>query len=186
MSASQRQAIKIAFHGDETPAHRALAKALVTEGDLLRLKALARLHARGLPGGVTWSDLLQEAILRMLNGARRQPEGVPVVAFLAGVMRSLRTEYWRRHRDESTAPLGTLPDPAPDPEQQAAAHQQLVALDRLFADDVQALKVLEGLAAGMTAEEIQQSYDLSKTDYDSTRKRMRRVLLREGLAWRPS
>jgi len=59
--------------------------------DFLRLKSIARWHARGLPPDVTWDDLLQEAVTRVLVGSRRQPEGLTMVAFLAGVMRSLRT-----------------------------------------------------------------------------------------------
>jgi hypothetical protein len=47
---------------------------------------------------VTWDDLLQEAITRVLVGSRRQPQGVKMVAFLAGIMRSLRAEHWRRAR----------------------------------------------------------------------------------------
>lgn len=42
-------------------AETALALELVTEVDLLKLKAIARLHARGLPPDVSWDDLLQEA-----------------------------------------------------------------------------------------------------------------------------
>jgi hypothetical protein len=42
------------------PAARALAVKLVTETDLLRLEVIARVHARGLPPEIDWSDLLQE------------------------------------------------------------------------------------------------------------------------------
>ena len=47
---------------------------------------------------MTWDDLLQEAFTRVLIGTRRQPEGVTMVALLAGIMRSLRAEHWRRAR----------------------------------------------------------------------------------------
>jgi hypothetical protein len=65
------------------------ALAALSEEDLLRLRAIARLRARSLPGGMSWSDLLHEAVLRALTGARPWPPGVPLLAFLAGVMRSL-------------------------------------------------------------------------------------------------
>jgi hypothetical protein len=39
------------------PAAEALSRKLVTKMDLLRLKAIARLQARGLPPEVGWSDL---------------------------------------------------------------------------------------------------------------------------------
>jgi len=181
------------------PAQRALATALVSVNDLLRLKAIARLHAHGLSGDVGWNDILQEAILRVLEGKRRQPEGVSIVAFLAGVMRSIRSEYRRRARREarecSPRPredahdrdaLSNVPDPAPDPEALLATAQQLAAIDAMFLGDLQALQVLAGLGEGLTPEEMQTTYAMSKTDYDSTRKRMRRALLRAGLAWRTS
>jgi RNA polymerase sigma-70 factor (ECF subfamily) len=182
-----------------SPADQALALKLVTEMDLLRLKAIARLHARGLPPDVGWDDLLQEAITRVLTGARQIPEGVPVVAFIAGIMRSLRTEHWRRHSrgfgrervlldhtaGEPERDIIELRDPAPTPERALAAEQELAAIARLFADDPVALRILACLGEGMSAEQIRVVTGLSKTDYDSARKRMRRALLREGLTCQP-
>lgn len=179
-----------------TPAAQALALKLVSEMDLLRLKAIARLHARGLPPEVDWSDLLQEAFARLLEGSRRCPEGVPIVVFLAGVMRSIRADHCRRARS-AAARLPQLrtelepgddgqreaSDPGPDPERSLIAMQQLAHIHRLFADDRRALQVIEGLFEGWSPEQIRAEYEMSKTEYDSTRKRMRRALLREGLRW---
>jgi hypothetical protein len=58
--------------------------------------SLARLECAGQCCVAGWDDLLQEAFTRVLVGSRLQPEGVTMVAFLAGVMRSLKTEHWRR------------------------------------------------------------------------------------------
>lgn len=185
-----------AFHmDDETPASRALAAALISETDLLRLKAVARLHAYGLPGDVDWHDLLQEAILRTLEGKRRPPDGISMVTFLAGVMRSIKSEHWRRLRREARdftsrrtdgeEAVHGVCDPSPDQERRLVALTQLRAIDRLFVDDRQALQILGGLGEGLSAEEIQKACGMSRTEYESTRKRMRRLLLREGLAWRP-
>jgi DNA-directed RNA polymerase specialized sigma24 family protein len=182
-----------------SPAEQALALKLVTEMDLLRLKAIARLHARGLPPDVGWEDLLQEAITRVLTGSRKVPEDVPVVAFIAGIMRSLRTEHWRRHArgfgregvfldhtaGEPERDIVELRDPSPTPERALAAEQELLAIARLFAEDPVALRILACLAEGMSAEQIRVVTGLSKTDYDSARKRMRRALLREGLTCQP-
>lgn len=179
-----------------TPAAQALALRLVTEMDLLRLKSVARLYARGLPPEIGWTDLLQEAFARVLDGSRKCPEGLPMVAFLAGVMRSIRTEHYRRARRVAArlprmlADLdlaGVLDreagDPAPDPERSLIAMELLAEIYRLFAGDPRALQILEGLFEGSSPEQIRARYDMSKTDYDSTRKRMRRALLREGLRW---
>jgi RNA polymerase sigma-70 factor (ECF subfamily) len=162
--------------------------------DLLRLKVIARMHAKGLPPEIGWSDLLQEAFARVLDGSRRQPAGVPMVAFLAGVMRSIKAEHWRRVRaearqlprllvdlDSADLTARELRDPAPNPERTLIAIQALAALDALFADDPQVRWVIAGLYEGWSPEEICAKHGMSKTDYDSTRKRMRRVLIREGL-----
>jgi hypothetical protein len=53
------------------PAQTALALNLIGRMDFLRLKSIARWHARGLRPDVTWDDLLQEAITRVLVGSRR-------------------------------------------------------------------------------------------------------------------
>ncbi len=181
------------------PAETALALKLVSKLDLLRLKTLARLHARGLPPDVSWEDLLQEALTRVLVGARRPPEGVPLVAFLAGIMRSLKSEHWRRVRGRAAFHDAVavdrpyvdsrevdLPDPSPDPERSLMAQQELSAIEQLFCDDAIALQIVAGLGDGLSADEIRHTYRISKTDYDSARKRMRRRMIREGLIWSPA
>lgn len=178
------------------PTETVVALNLVTEMDLLRLKTIARLHARGLPPDVGWDDLLQEAVTRVLTGARRVPQGIAAVAFLAGVMRSLRSEHWRRFRGEKPREASSdyrahrsrsaaLRDVAPDPERSVIAMQELNAIERLFADDPVVLKIIDGLGEGLTAEQIRVALGLSKTDYESARRRLRRCLLREGLTCEP-
>ena len=182
----------LADHRDLAPSQTALALDLVSEMDLLRLKTLARWYARGLPPDMAWDDLLQEALTRVLTGARQRPEDVPMVAFVAGIMRSLRAEHWRRfskgHRRDSVqldqATEGEIPevlDPAPGPERTVIARQELAMIRRLFADDAVALKIIAGLSDGRSAEQIRAKHRISKIDYDSARRRMRRTLLREGL-----
>jgi DNA-directed RNA polymerase specialized sigma24 family protein len=153
--------------------------------------------ARGLPGGLGWADVLNEAIARVLDGSRRWPPGVPLVALLAGVMRSICDDYWRRARREFELLVRwedfvdlAVPDEEaqspPDPERVLAAGQALAAIDRLFASDPPVLKIIAGLADGLTAKEICRVYGMSERDYDTARKRMRRAILRSGLAWSPS
>lgn len=179
------------------PTESALALKLVSEMDLLRLKTLARLHARGLPPDVSWEDLLQEALTRVLTGARRIPEAVAPVAFIAGIMRSLRSEHWkrfgtaRRRRDAASEPRSyrtreaALRDSAPDPERSLIAAEELRAIERLFADDPVVLGIIDALGEGLAAEQIRARLSLTGTEYDSARKRLRRCLLREGLTCEP-
>ena len=178
----------------QPPAARALAMELVTDCDLLRLKVIARLHGRSLPPDISWADLLQEAFARVLDGSRAIAPDVPAVAFLAGVMRSIKAEHWRRRRRATgqqpvlasnyqvVAPGTTEAcDPHPDPERWLIAAQQLEAIGALFARDPAALQIIAGLGDGLTAEEIRRTLGMSKTDYDSARRRMRRALIRAGL-----
>jgi RNA polymerase sigma-70 factor (ECF subfamily) len=180
------------------PSHTLLALNLVTELDLLRLKSIARLHARGLPPDVSWDDLLQEAITRVLTGKRVQPDDVGMVAFLGGIMRSLRADHIRRARHglDREDPLWIsqqnddrfeleLLDPNADPERALIAVEELDKIRRLFADDPAALQIIDGLAEGLVAEQICARHGISRTDYDSARRRMRRRLIREGLTCEP-
>jgi RNA polymerase sigma-70 factor (ECF subfamily) len=161
-----------------------VALGALSEEDLLRLRAIARLRARSLPsGGMSWSDLLHEAVLRALTGARSWPPGVPLLAFLAGVMRSLCDEQWRRHRRQDHRPTSHDSGGADDPERACAAAEALAAIQRLFASDAAALKVIDGLLSGMAAEDIRRHYDLTALEYDTTRRRIRRTMLRHGLVW---
>jgi RNA polymerase sigma-70 factor (ECF subfamily) len=176
------------------PADAALELKGVSRLDLLRLKTIARIHARGLPADVGWADLLQEAFARVLDGSRQRPEGISLVVFLAGIMRSLKSEHWRRAIRRSHQAKTALPyqepggpegrefaDPSPNPERLWSTFQQLAAINKVFAGDRVVLLIINGLGDGLSAEQIRVATGISKTDYDSARKRMRRTLLREGL-----
>src|SRR5436853_462275 len=138
-------------------------------------------------------DVLQEAIARALDGSRKWPPGVPILAFLSGVMRSICDDHWRhavrearvivRGHDAADAGAEETGAGHPDPERVLAAAQALSDIYDLFADDGLALKVITGLADGLTAVEICEAYRLTEREYDTTRKRMRRALLRAELEW---
>ena len=161
--------------------------AALADTDLLRLKAIARLRVRGLPG-LDWADILNESVLRLLNGSRRRPVGVEMVVVLAMTMRSIANEHWRRvirERPILVPSDGCTLDQADDspeanPERAAAAAQALAGLDRLFAQDAVVLNIMAGLAEGLSATEIRSRYALTETVYDSARRRLRRALLRSN------
>jgi RNA polymerase sigma-70 factor (ECF subfamily) len=163
------------------------AIAALSDAELVRLQALARLWSRGLPGGLGWADILHEAIVRVLDGSRSWPLGVPLLAFLAGVMRSICDDQWRRVRNEQKL-LVSRDDPdrsgddpidnEPDPERVVIAVKGLAEVYQLFKGDPLALKIIAGMAGGLTAKDICTTYGISDLDYDTTRRRMRRTLLR--------
>jgi DNA-directed RNA polymerase specialized sigma24 family protein len=173
---------------DVAAAIRALSNA-----DLVRLQALARLWTRGMPGALGWADVMQEAITRALDGSRKWPPGVPILAFLSGVMRSICDDHWRFEmrearvfaREADVADVGAALTGASsaDPERVVAAAQALSDIYQLFATDNAALKVITGLADGLSAAEICQTYGMTEREYDTTRKRMRRALLRCEFDW---
>ena len=176
------------------PAETAIALKLVSEMDFLRLKAIARLHARGLPPDVGWDDLLQEAFTRIIVGSRLQPKGLTMLAFLAGIMRSLKSEHWRRALKGPDSPQSLridqasdgsqtieLRDQTPGLERSLSAVQELTAIERLFTDDPLALQIIAGIRDGLSPQQIRATKGISKTDYDSARRRMRRRFLQEGL-----
>jgi len=180
------------------PAETVLALGTLGKMELLRLKTIARVYARGLPPDVAWDDLLQQALTRIILGARLRPEGVAMVSFVAGVMRSLRAEHWRRVLKGSPGPDAVridrmsdgsreveLRDPSPGPERSLSAQQELRTIEGLFADDPVILKIIGGLGEGLSAAQIRGALKISNTDYDSARRRMRRTLLREGLTCEP-
>jgi DNA-directed RNA polymerase specialized sigma24 family protein len=166
----------------------------LSDTDLVRLKALARLWSRGLPGGLGWADVLHEAIIRVLDGSRAWPPGVPILAFLSGVMRSICDDYWRRVRheqrmlvsrdDQSQRGPSTDPvDEVADPERIAVAVEGLAEIYRLFAGDPVALQIIDGMSNGLAAKDVCKAYGISTRDYDTARRRMRRALLRHQRIW---
>jgi RNA polymerase sigma-70 factor (ECF subfamily) len=183
---SKRQLPRFSDDRSIAPTQTLLALKLVTPMDLLRLKSIARLHARGLPPDIAWDDLLQEAITRVLTGARVKPDDVPMVAFLAGVMRSLRTDHVRRgarhvNGDGPESGKFALVDPLADPERTLIAAEELQKIRTLFVTDLIALTIIVGLGAGLEPDQVCEKLGITRTDYASARKRIRRCLLREGL-----
>jgi DNA-directed RNA polymerase specialized sigma24 family protein len=181
--------------GTDSAAAVSRALTALSGTELLRLQALARLRARGLPPGIAWTDLLHEALVRALDGSRQWPDGVPFLAFLAGVMRSIGDEMWRRRRREAElvvfgndgeADYRDVACSDADPERVLAASEAIGAIYRLFANDAVVLRIISGLAGGLAAEDIRATHGIAPVDYDSARRRMRRALLKAGLLRSPS
>ncbi|WP_245473882.1 hypothetical protein [Bradyrhizobium zhanjiangense] len=110
------------------------------------------------------------------------------------MMRSICNDHWRRARlerrllvsrddpDQRSGPDHEA-DAAPDQERILAAAQTLANVYRLFESDLLALKIIAGMADGLAAREICKSNGVSELDYDTTRRRMRRPLLRDQRNW---
>jgi len=76
------------------------------------------------------------------------------------------------------------PDPIPPTYPQCSAtalfQRRFVFAINVRGDEV-ALRIMAGLANGLSAEEIRNDANLSPVEYDSARRRMRRALIRIGL-----
>ena len=175
-----------------TKEEKAAALRRLSETDLLRLEQLARLRVIGLHA-VDWRDLLHEAIVRMLDGSRRWPCDVPLVVFLHQTMRSIASDHWRRLEkpvviaasqigaDQETGEkvVNNTVDPASSPECRVSAAETLARIREMFRHDNDALRVIAGLATGLSPQEIQRDTGMNETQYASTRRRIRRRLVRE-------
>ena len=159
----------------------ARALATLTPSDLVRLKRLAQLRARLLPGA-EWDELLNEALLRALDGSRRWPEGVPLLTFIAGNMRSLvdgRVDQRRRLVEHALA--GSEIPPAAPPDMQLHARQCLAAIAQFFAADTDVLTLIAALARQYLGGPNNAAPRLSQKRREAARKRLARAILRGQL-----
>jgi RNA polymerase sigma-70 factor (ECF subfamily) len=172
METSKRQFCRVTDTADSAAAV-ARAVAELSDADLMRLNALARLRARGLPDGILWSDLLHEALARALDGSRQWPADVPFLTFVSSVMRSLCDKIWRRHRREAAVIIRGKYDEhesrtavctAAGQERILAAIPAISAIRRLFAGDQIATRIIAGMADGLSAEEIRRTNNISQLD----------------------
>jgi len=139
----------------------------LTAGDKTALIKVARLYAKKTP--YDHEDLLQEAICRVLSGARAWPRDVKPLAFLWGVVRSIAWEWRNEYPD--AAPDGADPERE---ERRAIASLDVAKVIALFDDDPAAQAIVRGMMEGARGYELQDLSGLTKTDYESKRTKIRR------------
>jgi DNA-directed RNA polymerase specialized sigma24 family protein len=148
-------------------AEAAAAVRSLSPGDKTALVKIARFYAQKTP--YDHEDLLQEAICRVLGGARVWPRDVPAVPFLWGVVRSIAWE-WKRELIEAV-PVGA--DPACE-ERRAIAGLDVARIIALFDDDPVARMMVRAMMEGARGQELQELSGLDKTEYESKRTKIRR------------
>jgi RNA polymerase sigma-70 factor (ECF subfamily) len=139
---------------------------------------------------ISADDLLLKAMTNSLSGARKCPRDLPVKEFLIGAMRSLASSSYKGSKrdpliigravedqeEEVSLAHGTAAsseDILIAEERQAAMRTALVSL---FKDDPEADLVLTGLLQDMSREEIQKDCNLTDTEYETIRRRIRRAI----------
>ncbi|MCY3883988.1 MAG: hypothetical protein OXG24_03635 [Gammaproteobacteria bacterium] len=161
------------------------------DNQLRQLYELGRIRAIGIHS-VDGRDLLHEAIIRMLQGKRRWPRGVPLVVFLLETMRSIASDHRRRLEDRvlvNATDVNVEPDldenvielaadESSNPETRTIAAEVLSHIKEAFKNDNDALAVLRGKALGKTPHEIQEENAMDGTRYATTQRRIRRRLSR--------
>jgi DNA-directed RNA polymerase specialized sigma24 family protein len=181
----------------------------LTEADFERLDEFAKNRVRRLgpkAAGITARELLNEAVVSILDGTRRwNPEKVDLPGLLIGAMRSISSNWARKYdpdeepvlesdlkRPGSDAEAGTTvfdtaESKEPNPEQVLLAsepsREQLLIerIEQLFTDDPDANWVLECWADGMDGPAIKQLLDWTETQLNTTVRRIRRKIRAKGI-----
>jgi len=150
-----------------SPAEAGAAIRALSVADKAALMKLASLYARKTP--YDHEDLLQEAVCRVLAGARTWPRHVAALPFLWGVVRSIAWE-WKKEfveREADGTDFG-------GEERRAIASLDVGKVLSLFDDDPAAQSIVRGMMEGARGQELQQLSGLDKTEYESKRTKIRR------------
>jgi DNA-directed RNA polymerase specialized sigma24 family protein len=150
-----------------SPAGAGAAIRAMSIADKTRLMKLACLYAKKTP--YDHEDLMQEAMCRVLSGARVWPRHIAALPFLWGVVRSIAWE-WKKEFIEREADATDFAGE----ERRAIASLDVVKVLALFDDDPAAQIIVRGMMEGARGQELQQLSGLEKTDYESKRTKIRR------------
>ena len=145
----------------------------LTGRDKTLLMKVAMMYAAKTP--YDHEDLVQEALLRVLDGKRVWPRGLAPVQFLWGVVRSIASEWKKKRKPPKILP--ECPDPAGE-ERRIIAGLDVVKFLALFDDDPIAQIIVRGWMEGLRGQELQDLSGLDKTEYESKRTKIRRWILK--------
>ena len=159
----------------------------LTHKELLHLSIFADFKARICPDS-EGEDLLNQAFCDVLSGNRRwNKERVEFKHFLFGVVRSITHNAIRKDQgrsnvvplDQADCPASTTPEVLLlTIEREERARKTLARIEQLFVDDTEVSLVIWCLKLGMKSPEIRLDLGISKTEYETIVKRMRRRLVR--------
>ena len=160
-------------------AHNAIQH--LQDSDFVKLMVIARSFTKTrLSGAVVGADdLLQEAIAKTLAGQRRWNRNVSIIRHLDRVMESDSGHLAERRVREQTHPLDDHPEIAthdPSPESRLRFSETLDKVLALFTGDERALQLIHLKGEDHSASEIREKLGMSKLEYDTVSKRIRRRL----------
>ena len=149
----------------------------LSDTDVLRLKLIAEKYTGG--HGMEAGDLLNEAIFRSLDAKKREtcPRNLPIVNFLAGVMRSITSnERGKTSRAENLdeIDLHHFSRKVSTPYDELEEKEAFDELEGIFENDEEISMLILHLQEDASPSEIQQSEKWSEKEYNTIRRRMRR------------
>ena len=163
----------------------------LTRADWLRLREISlRLAYRN---EALADDVFQESMARILAGDRPLQTDIKFVAFVAMVMKSIAWEFRERHTKDANA-HATLESDMPDGveitsigQDDETDHRSLIERDIIakeireeienhFSGDDHALAIVMGRQDGIARAEIEELFEMTRTEYESASKRVWRYL----------
>lgn len=169
------------------------AMAAMSDADWRRVEFIASSLSHGFTGFEP-EDLILEAQTKLLEGVRVWPTGVPAVVVLENVMSSIASNARKRIKegpidvtvevdpletdDQEGVSAGQTVFSRTDatPESQAAAREQIAAINRLVADDADLQDLVAAWAMDLKGEEAWMSLGWTKDKYEANRKKLTRRL----------
>jgi flagellar hook-basal body complex protein FliE len=181
-----------------TPAEIQAAYEALTPAESLRLRNYAQRRIKGLgrkAAGRTAEGLLQEALTATLEEKRHwKNENVDFAQYLKGAITSISSN-WRAKFDRREAQLGLgdgaeitevslevgeneseiqIASPAPDQQRVLEAKETVEQILRIAGDHLYASAILDEMLLGLTGPETQRKLGITKTEYETTLKWIRR------------
>lgn len=184
-------ATRVAEYHDGDDVEKAIHGLSVADHE--RLRRIAKSYAMGLghyPHESPAADLLQEAVMRTLEGKRRWRRGVDFIHHLDRTMKSIGHSWRKRHKstaslDEERDTPSDLSESGVEPKQvwlvrrEVGPHKVLSAKEALnvigcaFRSDSAAAQVIDGWRMDLTGPEIQELSGMSKKEFDAAVRRIR-------------
>lgn len=153
----------------------------LSRDDKMKLDTIEAIRRRGT--GFGKGELLREALCRALEGERKCPRDVPMMAFLAMTMKSIASHDREQRRrvvtmaDPPEPAQADAPDPplVPSPEDEVIAASVLREIYAHFENDEEAALVLIGWADGLRGKALRDATGLDQAGLDYAAKRIRTV-----------
>ena len=156
----------------------------LTRADHVKLMIIARyfFRKRLQSSTIEAEDLLQEALIKTIDGRRQWNKNVCIIKHLDRVMESDSGHLLEHDIAFKKEPIPEEKSDEPnlfsDHRNNTEARLDILSILRQFKDDKIARELLDLQAQGFEASDIQEKMEINKSKYETTTKRIRRRLLK--------